>query len=79
MPSNPQNTDMDTVSPTCEILVEWPPHKPVAYCGKPTARWYPAMGGGTMALCAEHGQPHAGYSHEYDAARGSLVETTNHE
>ena len=30
-------------------------------CSKPAVLRYPAMGGGYMRLCAEHGAPHAKY------------------
>lgn len=33
----------------------------VLVCDKPTTHFYPAMGGGTMPLCAEHAQKHLPY------------------
>lgn len=46
------------VSQLCEYVTEFRPDLPWQFCGKPTAYFYPAMGGGTMALCEEHAKPH---------------------
>lgn len=47
------------ISPTCEVLKDinakqWDEK----FCGAPTACAYPAMNGGWMALCHEHGRKH---------------------
>lgn len=52
------------VSRTCEYLVRW--EAPVSFCDAPTTRWYPAAGGGAMALCAEHARPHASHSYSFE-------------
>jgi len=55
------------VSPTCEVLTDMP-RSFETRCGKPTTSWYPAMGGGAMALCDEHGERHAGYAFAFAGA-----------
>jgi hypothetical protein len=47
------------VSATCEVLRSI---TTLDACGKPTVAYYPAAGGGTMALCEEHAPPHAAYT-----------------
>lgn len=44
---------------TCEVVKGWGRDGTEwAWCGKPTTHFYPALGGGTMALCAECAKPH---------------------
>ena len=43
------------ISPTCDVRLG-------ERCGKPTCYAYPAMGGGWMPLCHEHGQKHLPYA-----------------
>lgn len=47
---------------TCEVFIgeRGAPGEP--QCGAPATLRYPAMGGGYMRLCAEHGAKHANYS-----------------
>lgn len=40
------------ISPTCETL------RGPSHCGRPTAYAYKAYGGGWMALCDYHAEPH---------------------
>lgn len=54
---------VEDVSRHCEVMID-PQGRFEAgnICGAPTAYWYPAMGGGAMALCAgcaERHQKHA--------------------
>ncbi len=44
------------ISETCDHVLEWRigETEPVC-CGLPSEYWYPAMGGGTAALCETHG------------------------
>ena len=55
------------ISPTCEHAEEWDrENKTVArFCGRPTRYWYPAMGGGTAALCEQHGAHLRPYVRDY--------------
>ncbi len=53
-------------TPTCEMLMAT-----YARCGAPAAWRYPAMGGGFMHLCVEHGQPHAAYAEPIPLAQPS--------
>lgn len=48
----PLDGSTHAVSPRCEV---WMSDSP---CSEPTTHFYPAMGGGTMALCEEHAQKH---------------------
>lgn len=48
------------ISSTCEVMTS--PDYLREPCGKPTACAYPAMGGGWMALCAQHGEKHSDIS-----------------
>lgn len=48
--------------PTCETIVGWCKCGEPHFCGT-VARWrYPAMGGGFMHLCDEHGIKHLNYA-----------------
>lgn len=52
----------DAVSPTCEVVTRWHEGGAIAQrCGLPAVGFYPADGGGFMALCAAHAMPHASY------------------
>lgn len=64
----------NNISPTCEVLGKFARGEPVTYCGKPTASWYPTLGHGTIALCEEHGKPHAKYATRVDTSAGTLPE-----
>lgn len=46
------------VSATCEVMCEPDDFGRTSrgLCGQPTTHFYPAMGGGTAALCAEHSE-----------------------
>lgn len=44
------------ISDTCEVMEDFATQK---MCGAPTVAGYPALGGGFMALCAEHAPAHA--------------------
>ncbi len=57
----PPKTGAAGVSPVCERVTQWNPRTEI--CGKPTAFWYPAHGGGTMALCRGCAQPHERTGH----------------
>lgn len=46
------------VSPTCEVIKRWDEDAPAEYCGAETVAFYPAAGGGFMALCEQHAGPH---------------------
>lgn len=55
-------------SKTCETWVNGRQE-----CGRPAVMAYPAMGGGYMALCAEHGEKHASYCVTIEQARLGLA------
>ena len=50
--------DEPKVSPTCEVLTGWNGPSAPAFCDAPSTHWYPADGGGTMALCEVHARAH---------------------
>lgn len=43
----------------CEVIVTERAHPGGQFCGRPAMMRYPAMGGGWMHLCDEHGAKHA--------------------
>lgn len=54
------------VSPTCEVITNFATDE---RCGVTSVMAYPAMGGGYMSLCAEHGEKHKAYCVSIEAAR----------
>lgn len=61
--TKPQEAPWTTrpISTTCEKITARGvagTHEMECFCGKPTSYAYPAMGGGWMALCEEHGKKH---------------------
>lgn len=59
---------MTNYSKTCEYLLSY-----AVPCGKRTTSYYPAAGGGTMALCDEHGIGHARYATRVDPEEDSGI------
>lgn len=62
---------MKKISPTCEVLNPSRIGSAATFCGAPTARAYPASGGGFTALCEEHGRAHRVYAWTLDDLRGA--------
>lgn len=54
------------VNPTCEHMTHYA-NGVARFCRQPTVLWYPAMGGGTAALCEEHGATHRPFAYRYEA------------
>ena len=54
----------DAAQGRCELVIR-PPHYA---CNRLAVLRYPAMGGGYMRLCAEHGEKHAHYCEEWMGA-----------
>jgi hypothetical protein len=52
-PGNGGDNSKPVISAKCDVLVG-----KNTFCGKPTAKVYPALGGGYQTLCAEHGRKH---------------------
>ena len=49
------NWKTEPISCTCQVRIV---EDRIWFCDKPTAKAYPAMGGGWMSLCARHGLKH---------------------
>jgi hypothetical protein len=56
----------------CDIISGELPHPMQRICQKPAVLRYPAMGGGYMRLCADHGAKHAAYCERWSEVQGWL-------
>lgn len=56
----PRMTDITTQG-ECQVIRGEHPNPLERICHKPAVLRYPAMGGGYMRLCAEHGEKHKRY------------------
>lgn len=68
LPYSAPNWTTAPISCTCERLdaLKDGIHKVPKFCGKPTTYAYPAMGGGWMPLCEEHGRQHLPHAFHID-------------
>jgi hypothetical protein len=72
-PSKGQETAMrvkDFDQGVCEVFAAEGPDPLRRICDRPAVLRYPAMGGGWMRLCAEHGAKHQRYCETWDADEG---------